>query len=219
MALKPLTPGYLPLGQYDLLDSFAANFVGGEVGIFAADPGSDYYAADAGGSSVSPDTKVRGGSATSGRFFGLVDEGTAGYGTYYGSVIGGTVGQGTGFASGVASSSASGVVVVGPRTSFGSGKATLWTMPGLYGVTADTFLSTTGTDLPSAIHDPVYGKANSGSNTDAGKLTKDSTGNGQQVAVFLNTVADASLVSTSAAAATGSAATTEYYAVYLMGPR
>jgi hypothetical protein len=210
MALKPLTPGYLPLGQYDLLDSFAANFVGGEVGIFAADPGGDYYAADAGGLSVSPDNKVTGGQATSGQFFGLVDEGTAGYGTYYGSVIGGTVGQGTGFASGVASSSASGVVVVGPRTSFASGKATLWTMPGLYGVTADAF---TGT-LPTAVNTALYGNSTS---TTAGKLQ--SASNGQQVAVFVNTVSDSSLVSTSAAAATGSASTTEYYAVYLMGPR
>jgi hypothetical protein len=210
MALKPLTPGYLPLGQYDLLDSFAANFVGGEVGIFAADPGGDYYAADAGGLSVSPDNKVTGGQATAGQFFGLVDEGTAGYGTYYGSVIGGTVGQGTGFASGVASSAASGVVVVGPRTSFASGKATLWTMPGLYGVTADAF---TGT-LPTAVNAPLYGNSTS---TTSGKLQIAS--NGQQVAAFVNTVADSSLVSTSAAAATGSAATTEYYAVYLMGPR
>ena len=59
MALKPLTPGYLPVGQYDLLDSFAANFVGGEVGIIAADPGGDYYAADAGGSCIVVDARER----------------------------------------------------------------------------------------------------------------------------------------------------------------
>jgi len=210
MALKPLTPGYLPLGQYDLLDSFAANFVGGEVGIFAADPGGDYYAADAGGLSVSPDNKVTGGQATSGQFFGLVDEGSSGYGTSFGTVIGGTVGQGTGFASGVASTGASGIVVVGPRTSFGSGKATLWTQPGLYGITSDAF---TGT-LPTGVNAALYGNSTT---TTSGKLQTSS--NGQQVAVFVNTVADASLVSTSASAATGSASTAEYYAVYLMGPR
>ena len=216
MALKPLTPGYLPLGQYDLLDSFAANFVGGEVGVFSpTDPGGDYYAADAGGSSITPDVKVTGGLVAPGELYGLMDEGSSGYGTSFGTVIGGTVGQGTGFASGVASAGASGIVVVGPRTSFGSGKATLWTQPGLYGITSDAFLSTTGTDLPSAINTKLYGKV-TGAAT-AGKLTLNSASNGRQAAVFVNTVSDGSLVSTSAAAATGSASTAEYYAVYLLG--
>jgi hypothetical protein len=217
MALKPLTPGYLPLGQFDLLDSFAANFVGGEVGILdTSAPSGDYYAADAGGLSIEQDVKVKGGSVTSLQLFGLVDEGTAGYGTSYGTVIGGTVGQGTGFASGVASSSAAGIVVVGPRTSFGSGKATLWTTAGLYGVTADAFLSETSTDLPTTANEGLYGKAVGGAT--AGKLTKDSGSNGKVAAVFVNTVADRSLVSTSAAAAgVGGAPTTEFYAVYLLG--
>ena len=226
MALKPLTPGYLPLGQYDLLDSFAANFVGGEVGIFDTLATGDYYAADAGGLSLEPDVKVKGGSVdsvagTSVAFsvYGLVDEGSSGYGTSYGSVIGGTVGQGTGFLGGVVSSSASGVVVVGPRTSFGSGKATLWTQAGLYGVTVDAFVSDGSTDLPTAVNAPLYGKANSGSNTNAGKLTKVSSGNGGTAALFVNTVTDRSLVSTSAAAAGVSGApVAEYYAVYLLGP-
>jgi hypothetical protein len=210
MALKPLTPGYLPSGQYDLLDSFAANFVGGEVGIIAPDPGGDYYAADAGGSSITPDIKITGGriETSGGEFYGLVDDGTSGYGTSFGTVIGGTVGQGTGFASGVASSSASGIVVVGPRTSFGSGKATLWTQPGLYGITSDAFTST----LPTTANQKLYGNSTS---TTAGKLQIGS--NGRQAAVFVNTVSDSSLVSTSAAAATGSASTAEYYAVYLLG--
>ena len=210
MALKPLTPGYLPLGQFDLLDSFAANFVGGEVGIFTTLESGDYYAADAGGSSITPDVKVTGGriETTGGDLYGLVDEGSSGYGTSFGTVIGGTVGQGTGFASGVASSGASGIVVVGPRTSFGSGKATLWTQPGLYGITSDAF---TGA-LPTAVNTKLYGNSTS---TTAGKLQTGA--NGRQVAVFVNTVSDSSLVSTSASAATGSASTAEYYAVYLLG--
>lgn len=210
MALKPLTPGYLPVGQYDLLDSFAANFVGGEVGILSTLESGDYYAADAGGSSITPDVKVTGGQVTAGEFYGLVDDGTSGYGTSFGTVIGGTVGQGTGFLSGVASSSAGGIVVVGPRTSFGSGKATLWTMPGLYGVTSDAF---TGS-LPTTVNTKLYGNSTT---TTSGKLQTGS--NGVQAAVFVNTVSDSSLVSTSAAAATGSAATAEYYAVYLLGPK
>ena len=212
MALKPITPGLNPIGQYDLLDSFAANFVGGEVGIFTTTGSADYYAADAGGQNITENVKVTGGNASAGEFYGLVDDGISGYGTSYGTVIGGTVGIGTGYASGVASTGAAGIIVVGPRTSFGSGKATLWTMPGLYGVTVDAFLTSTGTDLPSTVNTKLYGKASSG------KLTKVSGSNGVQAAVFLNTVADSSLVSTSASAATGSAATTEYYAVYLLGP-
>ena len=220
MALKPLTPGYLPLGQFDLLDSFAANFVGGEVGILdTSAPSNDYYAADAGGLSIEQDVKVKGGSVTAAGYsvYGLVDEGTAGYGTSYGTVIGGTVGQGTGFASGVASASALGVVVVGPRTSFGSGKATLWTMPGLYGITSDAFVSETATDLPTTANESLYGKATGGTN--AGKLTKVSSSNGAPAALFVNTIADRSLVSTSSAAAgVAGAPPVELYAVYLLGP-
>ena len=208
MALKPLTPGYLPLGSYDLLDTTAAAIVGGDVGIFTALESGDYYAADAGGLSITQDVKVTTGHATTGQLFGLVDEGTSGYGTSFGTVIGGTVGQGTGFASGVASSGASGIVVVGPRTSFGSGKATLWTQPGLYGITLDAF---TSGQVPTTVNQALYG-------ADAdGKLGTSS--NVLQAAAFVNTITDRSLVSTSAAAATGSAGTAELYAVYLLGSR
>lgn len=208
MALKPLTPGYLPLGQYDLLDS-APTIVGGEVGVFTTAESGDYYAADAGGSSITPDVKLTAGPVTSHpALFGLLDEGTSGYGTYYGTVIGGTVGQGTGFVTGVPSSSSSGTgfVVVGPRTSFASGKATLWTMPGLYGVTADAFSA-----APTSVNQPLCGAASTG------KLA--TGGASATVALSINTVSDSSLVSTSAAAATGSAATAEFYAVYLLGPQ
>ena len=208
MALKPLTPGYLPLGQYDLLDS-APTIVGGEVGVFTTAESGDYYAADAGGSSITPDVKVTADSVTAfSKLFGLLDEGTSGYGTYYGTVIGGTVGQGTGFVTGVPSSSASGTgfVVVGPKTSFASGKATLWTMPGLYGVTSDAFAV-----APTTVNQALCGV------TGTGKLT--TATDGKTVALSVNTVSDSSLVSTSAAAATGSAATAEFYAVYLLGPQ
>lgn len=207
MALKPLVPGYLPLGQYDLYDS-APTIVGGEVGIFTSAETGDYYAADAGGDSIAQDVKLTASRATHPEVYGLLDEGTTGYGTIYGTVIGGTVGQGTGFASGVASSSAAGIVVVGPRTSLASGKATLWTMPGLYGVTSDAF----GT-APTTVNTALYGT------NSTGKLTTVSTSNGSKVAIFINTVSDSSLVSTTTAAAAGGATNTEYYAVYLLGPQ
>lgn len=210
MALKPLTPGYLPLGTYDCLDSVASYMVGGELGKFVALETGDYYAADAGGMSITQDVKITLGSVTHPEVYGLVDEGTSGYGTSFGTVIGGTVGQGTGFASGVASSSASGIVVVGPRTSFGSGKVTLWTMPGLYGVTSDAF-----SVAPTTVNQALYGVTAGGATS--GKLTTSVVDS--KAAIFVNTVADNSLVSTSAAAATGSAATAELYAVYLLGPQ
>jgi len=207
MALKPLTPGYLPLGSYDLFDGAYTNaIVGGEVGKFVAQETGDYYAADAGGASIAQDVKITLGTVTHPELYGLVDEGTSGYGTSFGTVIGGTVGQGTGFASGVASSSASGIVVVGPRTSFGSGKATLWTMPGMYGITADAF----GT-APTTVNQALYGTASTG--------LLSTVSAGSKVALFINTVVDASLVSTSAAAASGSASVAELYAVYLLGPQ
>ncbi len=212
MALKPLTPGYLPLGQYDLLDS-APTIVGGEVGVFTTTGSADYYAADAGGSSVGQEVKLTADKVTHPAVYGLLDEGTSGYGTYYGTVIGGTVGQGTAFTSGVPATAASGTgyVVVGPRTSFASGKATLWTMPGLYGITADAFaVAPTGT-APYGVNAPLCGV------TGTGKLT--TATDGSTAALFINTVSDSSLVSTSAAAATGSASTAEYYAVYLLGPQ
>lgn len=204
MALKPLHPGYLPLGQYDLLDS-VTTIVGGEVGVFDTTGSSDYYAADAGGASITPDAKIKLGRPGNGEMYGFVDEGTTGYGTLFGTVIGGTVGQGTGFSSGAYSTSATNTVVVGPKTFFGSGKATLWSMPGLYGITGDAFAV-----APTGVNNKLYAAT-------SGLL--ETGGSGPQVAIFLNTVADSSLVSTTAAAATGTSLTSpEYYAVYLLGP-
>jgi len=208
MALKPLTPGYLPMGQFDLLDSSAA-VVGGEVGVLVGGTSGDYYAADVQASSLF--CHVTADKATAGQLFGLIDEGSAGYGTLYGTIIGGTVGQSTGFSGGAyITSTGSGAVVVGPATHYGSGKATLWAMPGLYGVTADAF-----SVLPTAVNNPLYGLATTG------KLTTSSsspTSNGDKAATFVQAVSDSSLVSTTAAAATGSSLTApEFYAVYLLG--
>ncbi len=209
MALKPLTPGYLPLGQFDLLDS-VTGLVGGEVGVLTAASSADFYAADVAASSLF--CHLTTGSAVAGNLYGLIDEGSSGYGTLYGTVIGGTVGKATGFSSGAyVTASGSGAVVVGPSTHYGSGKATLWTMPGLYGVTADAFEGSG--KVPTAVNNALYGSAASGK---VGKLTTDA--DGEQVATFVQAVSDASLVSTTAAAATGTSLTTpEYYAVYLLG--
>lgn len=208
MALKPLTPGYLPLGQFDLLDTASA-VVGGEVGVFTAGTDGDYYAADVPGSSLF--AHITTGERVDGNLYGLIDEGSAGYGTLYGTIIGGTVGQSTGFSGGAyVTATGSGAVVVGPATNYGSGKATLWTMPGLYGVTADAFHNSGA--RPTAVNDKLYGRATTG------KLTKTDAGSQVQVASFVQAVSDSSLVSTTAAAATGTSLTApEFYAVYLLG--
>lgn len=217
MALKLLNPGYLPLGQYDLLDTDSTTVVGGEVGIFAGYTSGDYYAADtSGGASGSPSVQLKLGARSQGNLHGLLDEGSSGYGTLFGTVIGGTVGQGTGFLGGVISSSAKNVVVVGPNTNFGSGKATLWTQPGLYGVTLDAFSGSSVTGL--ALNEFVGGELSSAGAT-RGKLKEVASGSGEEAAIFVTAVSDSSLVSTTAGAAGASSTATEYYAVYLLGPQ
>jgi hypothetical protein len=207
MALKLLQPGMEPLGQFDLEDDDQSLVVGGEVGVFQAlNVATDLYAADA--FTVGPTIHVTLSSVTNdGELYGLVDEGVAGYGTAFGTLIGGIVGKGTGFGA----SSASGVVTIGPSTVYGSGKVTLWTKPGLYGVTADGFISSAQFGA-ATLNTDIFGTTADGTND--GKLTSSSAG--QQVALFLGRMADTSLVSTTNAAA-GGTAQVDYAAIYLLG--
>ncbi len=209
MSLKLLQPGIQPLGQFDLEDDDVALMVGGEVGIWEAlDTATDAYAADV--FQVGPQVHVSlGDVANNGELYGLVDEGSTGYGTLFGTVIGSTVGQGTGFGT----MSTTGVVTVGPSTVRGSGKVTMWTKPGLYGVTVDAW--TSAVEFAAvALNGDIFGDAEDGTND--GKLTTTAGGNGQQVALSVGPVTDSSLVSTTNTAA-GVAASTEYLAIYLLG--
>lgn len=210
MALKLLQPGIEPLGQFDIEDDDIALVTGGEVGVFEdLDEESDAYASDV--FAVGPRIHISlDAVANDGELYGFVDEGSTGYGTLFGTVIGTTVGQGTGFGS----QSSTGVIVVGPTTIAGSGKATLWTKPGLYGVTSDAWTSSAEFDA-AALNDALYGDAADGTND--GKLTTTSGGNGQQVALALGPVTDSSLVSTTTVAAGAVAADDECMAVYLLG--
>lgn len=202
-----LQPGVAPLGQFDLEDSDASLVVGGEVGIFVElDEATDAYAGDV----WSPGPRVQlelGAVAEVANLHGLLDEGSTGYGTSFGTVIGATVGQGTGFGT----MSSTGTVVVGPSTVRGSGKATLWTKAGLYGVTVDAWAASSefdGLGLNNAVH------GDSALGVTRGKLT--TAADGQQVAVGLGLSTDTSLVSTTNTAA-GLQAATEYAAIYLLG--
>jgi len=208
MALILLQPGIQPLGQFDMDDADNSP-VGGEVGILQAlDVATDGYAADAG--DVGPQLQVEldslaSGTATNIAMFGLVDEGDTGYGTLFGTAIGGTVGQGTG----LGLTPGRGVVVMGPVSSFASGKCTLWTKPGLYGATEDAYAAATSAGI--ALNATLDGTAGTG------LLVVTATAN-QTAALNVGAVNDASLVSTTNTAA-GIAAATQYTAIYLLGPQ
>lgn len=141
MALYLLQPGVQPLGQFDILDSYASLVLGGEVGtLFAAartNSSSEKAAADAlDGYTNATDVKRAAVAPwirySTTRPLWLLDEGIAGYGTLFGTLIGQTAGLCTG--KGDASTCAS---TLGPSTLSGSGKVTCWDKPGLYGVSMD----------------------------------------------------------------------------------
>ena len=150
MALFILQPGIEPLGQFDVLDTDAANIVGGLIGTLdetsrvltstetAKADVFDGYVADkvSEGSNTAyrpviriADTDGGSGGTASGddsvAMF-LMDEGIANYGTLFGSVIGMYNVSGT---------------AVGPSTLTGSGKVTCWDKPGLYAVSFEACYS------------------------------------------------------------------------------
>ena len=214
MALKLLQPGLRPMGQFDLEDDDQNSVLGGEFGVLEAlQSSTDAYASDS--AVVGPQVQVTIGDlelAASGGITaigGLIDEGGAGegnYGTLFGSVIGGTAGQGTG----KGNAPTKGVVTVGPRTTFGSGKATLFHQPGLYGVTEDAVASQSFTT----------GSGNWAVNTlltSTGGRLQSVSASGATVAILgycVGTVNDSSLVSTTFTQASGSAGDAEYGAIY-----
>lgn len=214
--LKPLQPGIEPIGQFDIEDGDRTSVHGGEVGILEAlEVTTDYYAADVG--DVGPQVQVTLSNATAQQFYGLCDDGTseggegvASYGTLFGTVIGITTGQGTGFGT----QNTTNIQVVGPDTMTGSGKVTMWTKPGLYGVTVHGWESAVLFNA-ATLNTLLYGDT---TNATRGKMTTDADGgnNGVAVGVFINFVTDYSLVSTTNAAA-GETTERQYGAMYLYG--
>ena len=200
MALKLLNPGLRPLGMFDLDDSDAGALQGGEyvelqaMGVIA----TEGYAADVEALTDSAGLvhfTLPDGGRTAGRLGGLADEGDAGdYGTLFGQLIGSNAGRAT---------TVSGAVVLGPETDRASGKVTVWAQAGLYGVTdsADTLSG-------SSANDPLNATA-------AGLLTA-AGGTGHELGIYVGSMADTSLVSTSSVAI-GGAAQTEYHTVWYAG--
>ncbi len=209
-----LQPGIEPLGQFDIEDDDVSLVKGGEVGIFTAFTyTSDGYASDV--FQQGPPVHITLDNVdTDGVLYGLVDDGTSaglsgkGYGTMFGQVIGTVVGQGTG----VGGTPTVGTVVVGPSTILGSGKVTLWTKPGLYGVTEDAWESSAEFDAVT-LNTKIYGTAADGTND--GKLS--TVLDGADVALALGPVTDSSLVSTTARYAGLATPETEHVAIYLLG--
>lgn len=187
MALKILNPGTTsPLGQFDAKDDATASCLGGEVATFLAVSylGSDKAAADETDGYTGTPTKTRAaasvviGSGAGGPYF-LTDDGVAYYGTLFGSVIGGTAGQVTTGSS------------LGPHTSTGSGKVTLWGAQGLYGVTLDACDSSLAPTTDIAVGAALTASATNG------KLGTSLTGNsGATMARFVEFATDGSLVKT-----------------------
>lgn len=163
MALKPLQAMY-PFGQFDGLDAEASALLGGEVVSFGyvSTTGTDMHAADINdgySGTTSPKRPVVTKALVSGmRPLFLCDEGVKGYGTLFGEVVGGTLGQ-----------VSSGGAQLGPHTTAGSGKVTLWSYPGNYAVTLDAVDTTASTGLVPGNSALVPGSALYA--TGAGKLT------------------------------------------------
>ena len=191
MALKPLQPGGLPLGQFDGLDSEVLTLKGGEVvtlksvALSANDKGAaDVFDGYSRASNVQKRTVVTKTLTSGDRPLMLADEGISGYGTLFGSVIGGNVGQLTTGA------------VLGPHTATGSGKVTCWDKPGLYAVSLDAVDTTASTGLA-----PTNTTLDTGAilyATTAGLLTPNSGAAFQAVAVghFIEFSSNGSLVTT-----------------------
>lgn len=187
MALKILNPGTAaPLGQFDVLDTDLTTVLGGEVATFTAVTyaGSDKAAADVADGYTGTTSKTRPaatvvlGTGANGPYF-LTDDGTTNYGTLFGSIVGGAVGTSTTGSN------------LGPHTSTGSGKVTLWGAQGLYGVTLDACDTTLAPATPIAVGAALTASATTG------KLGTGLTANaGATMARFVEFATDGSLVKT-----------------------
>lgn len=189
MALKPLQT-MNPYGEFDGKDSELTSLLGGEVVTLGSVDitAADQHASDTKDGYAGTTTKKRPyitkTLASGVRPLFLADEGIAGYGTLFGSLVGGTVGQNTAG------------TVIGPHSTAGSGKVTVWNFPGLYAVTLDAVDTTASTGLVPTNSTLVPGAALYA--TTAGKLTPDAGSAFESVVVarFSEFTTNGSLVNT-----------------------
>lgn len=198
MALYPLNPGVVPLGQFDVVDTELTNILGGEVMTLttasrvntatetaAADALDGYLYSNA--AATNRPASTRASTAAQGPLY-LADDGNSpDYLTYFGSLTG-PVGLG-GSENGTR---------LGPHTASGSGKVTLWDKPGLFAVSVDALAADFVSTLAGApvVPGSVLGFANS---TDIGKIAHDACGNvvsGTGIGHFVEFSSDPALVTT-----------------------
>jgi len=193
MALYPLNPGVVPLGQYDVVDTELSNILGGEVMTLTTatrvNTASETAAADAldgytyTGANLRP-ASTRASAAANAPLY-LADDGSApDYLTYFGSLTG-PLGLGAG-------------ATVGPHTASGSGKITLWDKPGLFAVSVDALASDFITALVGApvVPGSVLGISDG---ADIGKISHDACANSVAatgIGNFVEFSSDPSLVTT-----------------------
>jgi len=212
MALKLLQPGCQPLGQFDALDSEALTIKGGEIATFTSvlypPTGTDRAAEDVFSDGyLNPANTLKRVAATrtvptTKRPLMLTDDGITGYGTLFGTVVGGTVGQQV---NGPLPTQVTGAVL-GPHTATGSGKWSLWHLPGLYAVSLDATDAGVGSSVTDGLQ-PTNSSLDAGAaltwvpnSTTGGQLTPvgstNSAGNTVVVARFVDFETNGSLVTT-----------------------
>lgn len=189
MALFLLNPGLDPLGDFDLLNTDQSSVLGGEVMTLdkaaransstesAAYDVFDGYVADGSSAATRVIARIADETTETYKLFYLSDDGTTHYGVMFGSVIGTPVGLATTGTN------------LGPHTSSGSGKVTLWDKAGLYAVSTDAvedaLSDLTDTPLPGGL---LYRYT-------TGKLTS-LADTGDKVAMYVEHASNGSLVTT-----------------------
>lgn len=139
MALFILQPGIQPLGDFDALDTDAGNILGGEVMVLdeasrsvtstekaASDVFDGYVADEVTEATTRVVARIADEATETYDIFYLGDEGKSDYGVLFGTVVGSPTGLST-----------TGGTNLGPHTTSGSGKVTLWDKEGLYAISLD----------------------------------------------------------------------------------
>tara|TARA_X000000950_G_scaffold177936_1_gene215971 strand:- start:714 stop:1412 length:699 start_codon:yes stop_codon:yes gene_type:complete len=229
MALKLLNPGLRPLGQFDLHDGVA--LLGGEyVELQTFDPepavgagAGEGYAADVGAmltanaQSIAFNTPAFRSNPTTARILGgLADEGTNEYGTLFGQIVGSTAGRGTVFLGAGAGGAA---ITAGPASHIASGKVTVFDKEGLYGISGpggSAAQLTTDAPAPNATLFATTGGVLTDTDPLDGQGVDPVVNATGQVGIYVATVSDTSLVSTTARAV-GDAAVLDHHAIYYAG--
>lgn len=189
-----------PLGEFDCLDTdLTAGFKGGECVTWSNTliNSGDKSAADSADGYVNPQANAatarrvvlsKAAVASGTTSLMLVDDGLSGYGVLFGVVTGGTAGQ-TSFAPG-------GGTPLGPPTYVGSGKLTVWSTPGMFGVTLDAVDTTASTGLVPTNNTLLPGAALY-AQTSTGLLSPNSSGaTTKVVGTFVDFETNRSLVTT-----------------------